>query len=147
MISKENLRLMIRIALHEKKYNAKDSKINQFFRNDYIYKNNAINRIGIFVGLCLISFIVVLDMIYVQEVDIFTLDYKALGTKFLVISFIIFSIYTVIGIFKYGKEYDTAQKRYKKYFLMLAALDRRKADSKKPLRGKSGGSNGRNIAG
>jgi len=147
MISKENLRLMTRIALHEKKYNEKDSKINQFFRNDYIYKNNAINRIGIFIGLCLIFFVIALDMIYIKEVDIFTLDYKALATKFLVISFIIFSIYTVIGIFKYGKEYDMAQKRYKKYFLMLAALDRRRAGLRKSLKGKDGGSDGKNVAG
>lgn len=147
MVNKDKLKFMIKIALHEKRYNAKDRKINEFYRNDYIYKKNAINRIGIFIGLCLIFFVVILDMIYIQGIDIFTLDYKALVTKFVLISLIVFSIYTIIGIFKYGKEYDISQKRYKKYFLMLNALDKRRLDSKKSSKDIGGGSDGRNIAG
>lgn len=147
MVNKDKLKFMIKIALHEKRYNAKDRKINEFYRNDYIYKKNAINRIGIFIGLCLIFFVVILDMIYIQGIDIFTLDYKALVTKFVLISLIVFSIYTIIGIFKYGKEYDISQKRYKKYFLMLNALDKRRLDSKKSSKDIDGGSDGRNIAG
>lgn len=147
MVNKDKLKLMIKIALHEKKYNAKDKKINEFYRNDYIYKKNAINRIGIFIGLCLVFFVMILDMIYVQEVDIFTLDYKALAIKFVIVSLIVFSIYTVVGIFKYGKEYDISQKRYKRYFLMLNALDKHRLEPKKSSKDISGGSDGRNIAG
>lgn len=135
-MDKDRIRLLTRIAIHEKRYNKQDIKMNQYYRNDYIYKKNFINRIGIFIGLFLIFLLVVLDMVYIKQVDITTLDYKSLGLKFVIIGFIICAVYTIIGIFKYGKEYDESQKRYKQYFLMLSILDKRLTPKPKRKRAK-----------
>lgn len=135
-MDKDRIRLLTRIAIHEKRYNKQDIKMNQYYRNDYIYKKNFINRIGIFIGLFLIFLLVVLDMVYIKQVDITTLDYKSLGLKFVIIGFIICAVYTIIGIFKYGKEYDESQKRYKQYFLMLNILDKRLTPNPKRKRAK-----------
>lgn len=146
MVDKNKIRLMTKLSLHEKQYNNKDKKINEYYRNDYIYKKNAINRIYIFVGLCLISLLMMLDMFYVKEIDILTLDYKALAFKFVIIFFLIMIGYTIIGMFKYGKEYDEAQKRYKRYFSMLNVLDKKSIEKTKGLDAIDGGSDERDVS-
>lgn len=146
MIDKDRIKLMTKIAIHEKRYNNKDRKINEYYRNDYVYKKNATNRISILLGLCFISLLILLDMIYVKHVDIITLDYKSLGIKFGLIFFGIFVSYAVVGIFKYGKEYDESQKRYKRYFSMLNNLDKRSAAPKEDLKDRDGGSHERDFS-
>lgn len=126
MIDLERVRLLTKSAIYEKREGKRDKRINEYYRNDYIYKNNLINRIGIFVGICLLFILILIDMIYVKQIDIATLSYKDLGIKFGVTLLLIFGFYTVVGIFKYGKEYDISQIRYKRYFSVLSFLDKPK---------------------
>ncbi len=144
MIDKERLILMTKIALHEKKYNKKDKRINEYFRNDYIYRKNATNRFFIFIGLCFLFIFVVLDMIYIKQIDFFNFDYKNFGIKVAIVLIGIFIFYTAVGILKYGLEYDLAQKRYKKYFTMLNSLDEQ--INQKNLEDNNGGLNERDFS-
>lgn len=156
MVSKEKIKLMTEIAIYEKKYKDRDKKIDSFYRYDYIYKKNAANRFGIFIGLCFAFLLIALDIIYIKHADILALDYKALGTKVFFILLSIFAVYTSIGIFRYGKEYDLSQKRYKKYFFMLEILNnnkyelkstnKRKLKLRKTLKNTFGGSHERDIS-
>ena len=145
MIDTKTIELMTKIAIHDKRYNAKDKKISDYYRSDYIYRKNAINRISAVIGLFFVFLLVVLDMVYIKGIDIFKLDYKTFGTTWGVSLVMILVLYTIFGGFKYGKEYDEAQKRSKKYYSMLSKLDKQRTDRYNDSEKLDGGYDERNL--
>lgn len=144
MANLEKIKWMTQLAIHDKKY-IKDKKITDYYRSDYIYKKNSVNRISALIALGIIFSMVVLDMVYFKEIDVFSLDYKAFGTKWVIILVGVLGFYTMIGTIKYGKEYDEAQKRTKKYFSILSKLDKQGSGIHDNLEGLDGGSDGRDF--
>jgi uncharacterized membrane protein len=145
MVDLDRIKLMTKMALYDKKHGAKDRKITDYYRADYIYRKNAVNRISGLVALGLIFSLVILDMFYVKEIDIFSLNYKAFAIKWGLIVIANFVLYTIIGTIKYGREYDQAQKRMKKYYSMLSRLDKHISDTEADLESLDGGSDERDL--
>lgn len=124
MIDEKKIHYMTKIAIHEKKYNDKDIKLDNYYRSDYIYKKNIFNRFSVIIGLLFVAVLAVLDIVFVKQTDIFSIDYKKFGIEVAAIALIILVIYSFIGMIKYGAEYDLAEKRLKQYRILVRDLER-----------------------
>jgi len=124
LIDEKKIHYMTKIAIHEKKYNDKDIKLDNYYRSDYIYKKNIFNRFSVIIGLLFVAVLAVLDIVFVKQTDIFSIDYKKFGIEVAAIALIVLVIYSFIGMIKYGAEYDLAEKRLKQYRILVRDLER-----------------------
>lgn len=124
MIDENKIHYMTKIAMHKKKYNDKDIKLDNYYRSDYIYKKNIFNRFWVIIGLFFVAILAVLDIVFVKQTDIFSIDYKKFGIEVAAIALIVLVIYSFIGMIKYGIEYDLAEKRLKQYRILVRDLER-----------------------
>lgn len=131
MLDEEKIHYMTKIAIHRKNYNEKDTKLDNFYRSDYIYKKNIFNRFAVLIGLVFVAILAALDIIFVKQTDIFSINYKEFGIKLIVIFLVVMILYSFIGMLKYGAEYDLAEKRLKQYRSLIRDLEKYKRNKAK----------------
>ncbi|MBS4959924.1 MAG: hypothetical protein KHZ62_03775 [Clostridiales bacterium] len=124
MIDRNKIRTMAILAVYDKKFGSKDRKIENNYKGDYIYKNNCINRIGVTIGFFIIICFYVFHLLFFTEFDITTFDYRGFVEKCGIAWLLLLLIYTIIGHFVYGREYDLAEKRLKGYEILIRHLDK-----------------------
>ena len=119
---KNRIRIMSKMAVYDKRDFEKDSKCSQYFRHDYIYKQNM--RLRFFVGLgcvILIAFYL-LYIIEIQEIDVFTLDFLQFGIRLFIFVIIVMASFSFIGTIIYTREYIKSQRRMEQYFSLMDEL-------------------------
>lgn len=123
MVDEKKIRIMTALAVYDKYYSKKDRDIECNYRRDYIYKKNCTNRICVTFGY---FFLVALYFCYLIFTDRFSLadfDFMGLAKTILFIWLLLMAVYTVLGMFLYGREYDSAQRRLKSYQALLDRLE------------------------
>lgn len=124
MVDRDKIIVMTKLAVYDKNYGARDRKINEYYRSDYIYRNNMWNRLCVFFGCVIVILFYWLHKIFVEGVDVFTLNYKDVGINMALFILAVMAFYTLIGTAKATMEYAVSQKRLRKYEKMLTQLDR-----------------------
>lgn len=123
MVEEKKIRIMTVLAIYDKYQGKKDKKIDNNFKGDYIYKKNWETRVFVVLGFLVLAGLYVLNLIFIQEFDYTTIDFISKAKKSAYILGIILILYTILGMYTNGKEYDKAQKRLKSYYSLLSRLD------------------------
>ena len=121
--------IMSRLALYDKGQGRIDQKADRLFRRDYIYRQNMWTRFYA-------SMVVIIGLVcywvyrfFTTDLDIFGTGMETILTQSLIILGITLLIFTVIGTIKATADYQAAQGRLRRYYKLLAHLDRISTES------------------
>ena len=124
MVDQQEIILMIKLALYEKRYGKEDENRNSYFKWDYIYINNWYTRLAAGVAAFIIIGWMIFKDIYMEEVipvlDVPLEDY--LG-KYIIFFVAIILVYTGISTLIFHKRYEKTQKRIDAYEKIVRELD------------------------
>ena len=116
--------IMSQLALYDKGQGRMDKKADRLFRRDYIYRQNMWSRFYA-------SIVVVIGLIcywvyryFTTDMDLFDLDLEPMLTQAAFILGATLLLVTVIGTIKATADYQSAQGRLRRYYKLLAHLDR-----------------------
>ena len=123
MVDKERIALMTKLAVYDKSEGKKDRQKLQYFRHDYIYRQNMWTRFFVFIGCLILFFFYVLHKLAFESIDLYNYDYKGEGLKLLIFYLAVAGVYTIIGTIKATTEYERAKSRLKLYTSLLNKLD------------------------
>ena len=140
MIDKEKIVLLTRLAIYDKHMSESDKKVNQYFLHDYIYSRNIRTRFFAFIGSLIVILFMVMHRVFIEEVDIFALDYRKEITEIVIFIVIVLVLYTVIGGLQAAVAYKTSQKRIKAYLEVLkkAGMEKQTKTSEEAYRRRYG---------
>lgn len=126
MINKEKIIIMTKLAVYDKNEADRDRRVNDYFLHDFIYKSNMWTRFAAITGSIIVIFFYMLHRIFIESVDILTLDYiaelKRMGLFILVVAL----IYTALGTFKAYYDYRQCKNRIDEYTKLLRKLAKAK---------------------
>ncbi|OOB77283.1 MAG: hypothetical protein BEN19_02245 [Epulopiscium sp. Nuni2H_MBin003] len=117
MVDKEKIILMTRLAVLDKNYMYKDKKILSNYIGDYVYINNFMSRILIFIATVILMGVQVLWRIekglnIPTTRDEWVYDYIV---PYIGVLIIVMVVYSIISTLVYRKNYKEATKRGEKY--------------------------------
>lgn len=124
MVDQQEIILMTKLALHEKKYGKEDKNRNSYFKWDYIYINNWYSRFAAgFAALMIIGWMILKD-VYIKEIipvlDVALEEYLA---KYVILFGAIILVYTGVSTLIFHKRYEKTQKRIDEYDKIVKELD------------------------
>ncbi|WP_058486491.1 hypothetical protein [Defluviitalea phaphyphila] len=123
MIDEEKIKLMTKLAIYEKNYGTEDKKINKYYKSDYIYIKNWWTRISVLIVSLLIVGLILFHKMFVEKIDIFSIDYKTYGIGLGSIIIVLLIFYSILSKSIYEKKYMEAEKRIKRYLNILNQLE------------------------
>lgn len=124
MVEPEEIILMTKLALHEKKYGKMDKKRNGYFKWDYIYMHNWYTRFAVGVALAMMIAWFMFTDVYIREiVPVFEIELGEYLSKYLVGFAVLLLLYTGISTLIFNKKYEASQRRIDQYQEMVDALD------------------------
>jgi hypothetical protein len=115
---------MSQLAVYDKGQGRADKKIDRLFRRDFIYRQNMWSRFyaAFVVGIGLICIWVY--RFFTTDMDLFDLDLEPMMMEAVLALGVALLIVTVIGTIKGTADYQSAQGRLRRYYKLLAHLDR-----------------------
>ncbi len=124
MLDKKKIITMTRLSMYDKKYSDKDDNTTEFFRHDYVYKQNSMDRFFAILGGVIILFFYYGKRIFMGESDIIDMDFYG-ELRFVIIFFaVLLIVYTIIGSIRYNYQYTLSQRRQKKYLAMINQINK-----------------------
>lgn len=124
MVNQEEIILMTKLALYEKKYGKQDKSRNAYFKWDYIYINNWYTRFAAGVAAFMIISWMVLTDIYLKEImPVLDITLSHYLKKYTVLFGLIILVYTGVSTLIHNKWYEDTQKRLEKYECIIQELD------------------------
>ena len=130
MIDKEKIIIMTKLASYDKNNSEEDSRILGYFRHDYVYRKNVVDRFFVLLGGLILLAIDYMRRIFLYDLDVFTLDFFKELRGILIFLGVLLVIYTVIGSIKHNYEYTKCQLRMKKYRIYTKRLYANSAKSR-----------------
>jgi len=119
MADKEKIVLLTRLALYDKHMSDADKKINNYFLHDYIYAKNIRTRFFACCGTIILVLFYVMYRIFVEQADIFALDYVKELTGIAVFVAAVLVFYTLVGSLRAAVAFRASQKRIGAYLDVL----------------------------
>lgn len=123
MIDEDKIKLMSKLAIYEKKYGKMDNKLDGYYKGDYIYIHNWWTRGSVLIASCILAGFLILHKTYVEKINVIKMDYQGEAIRMGVLFIGLIVVYSIMGTYVYGKQYDKAQKRLSRYFTMLKQLN------------------------
>ncbi len=125
VVEREEIILMTKLALHEKKHGKQDKKRSSYFKWDYIYMNNWYTRLAVAVAFAIVISWMVLTDVYIKEiVPVFDVDLWEYLSKYVVYLILLLVAYTGLSTMVFNKKYEQTQKRLQEYEALMKELDR-----------------------
>ena len=109
------IRTMTLLAIHDKKYGKRDTKITSNYRPVYVYKRNLSMRIGVLTALLLIEALRLGYIMFSGESRFFSMMSKEFVITECIKILIILVIYTLICTVRFRREFDEADERTDEY--------------------------------
>ena len=124
MVDQQEIILMTKLALHEKKYGKEDKNRNEYFKWDYIYINNWYTRLAAGVAVLIITSWMILTDVYIKEIiPILEMPLSHYLKKYIIFFAVVILVYTGISTLVYNRRYEDTKKRLEKYEKILKELD------------------------
>ncbi len=124
MIDQEEIILMTKLALHEKKYGKVDEIRNSYFKWDYIYINNWYTRFAVGIAIFVAIGWMIFKDIYLKEIiPIFDVSLGDYLKKYIGFFVVMILVYTGLSTLRFNKQYEETQKRLEEYEQMVRDLD------------------------
>ena len=124
MVNEQKIVTMTQLALYDKHEGPQDRADNDYFRHDYIYRNNLGTRLAVGIGGIIILAVYWLQVLIVNEIDIFTMDIQAYVTDSVMFLLAILAVYSLIGSIQGTRQYYLVQKRLSQYQALVRQLER-----------------------
>ena len=115
---------MTRLALYDKHEGLQDRAANNYFRHDFIYKNNLGTRLAVGLGGIIILGIYWIHSFLFNELDIFEMDIQQHVVESLFFILAILAVYSLIGTIQGTRRYYLVQKRLAQYQALVRQLER-----------------------
>lgn len=123
LIDEEKIKLMSKLAIYEKNYGNIDGKINGYFKSDYVYIQNWWTRLSVTIAGFFIIGLILFYKIFVEKVDIFSINYKVYGIWLGSIIVVLLIVYSMLSSYVHEKRYKASEERIRKYLQMLRQLE------------------------
>jgi len=133
MVNKLKIITMTRLALYDKHDGPADRVANDYFRHDYIYRNNLGTRLSVGLGSIIILMIYWLRALVANELDIFSLDIQQHVTDSVLFILAVLAVYSLIGSIQGTRQYYLVQKRLAQYQAMVRQLERQEERAKRSI--------------
>lgn len=125
MIEQEEVILMTKLALHEKRYGKMDKKRSSYFKWDYIYINNWYTRFAVGVAIAIVVSWMILTDVYIKEIiPVFDVELGEYLSRYILVFVLLILGYTGISTAIFNGKYEKTQKRLREYEALLKELDR-----------------------
>jgi len=124
MVNQRKIITMTRLALYDKHEGPADRAANDYFRHDYIYRNNLGTRLAVGCGSIIILVIYWLQNFFINEMDLFELNYQQVATDSLMFIVAVLAVYSLIGTIQGTRQYYLVQKRLAQYQALVRQLER-----------------------
>ena len=124
MVDKKKVSYMVKLAIYDKHYLEKDRKILEYFRHDYVYKQNTWTRFFVVLGTIILLIVDYGSKLFLNSMDVFSLSFENEIRSMIVFILVLLGIYTVIGTVKYNAEFTKAEQRAKKYQSLVSKLEK-----------------------
>lgn len=125
MVDKEEIILMTKLALHEKKYGKQDKKRSSYFKWDYIYINNWYTRFAVGIAATMVVSWMILTDVYINEIiPLLEVDLGEYLSKYVLMFVASILVYTGISTMVFNKKYEETQKRLQECDKLIKELDR-----------------------
>ena len=123
MPEKHTTILMAKLASYDKYHAAADKKKAEYFRHDYVYRQNMATRFFVLIGSVLASVIYFVHQVIINGLDLLDIDQVAVDLiRVGVFVLLMQMLYTLIGVVVHTKEYNEAQERINVYIDDMQAL-------------------------
>ena len=122
---KRKIIIMSKLAVYEKNDAIKDLKRYGYFRHDYVYRKNMVNRFFVLIGAVIIILLSVLYKIAFKGLDLSNLNLAAEIRSAVIIIVSLLVLFTLIGTVKYNLEYEAVSKRIGRYRSLIGLLDKK----------------------
>lgn len=124
MVDQQEIILMTKLALHEKKYGKEDKNRNEYFKWDYIYINNWYTRLAAGVAVLIITSWMIFTDVYIKEImPILDMPLSHYLKKYIIFFAVVILVYTGLSTLVYNRRYEDTKKRLEKYEKILKELD------------------------
>ena len=124
MVNQLKIITMTRLALYDKHEGPADRAANEYFRHDYIYRNNLGTRLAVGSGAIVILVIYWLQAFFINEMDLFELNFRQYATDSLMFILAVLAVYSLIGTIQGTRQYYLMQKRLAQYQALVRQLER-----------------------
>jgi len=124
MVNKLKIITMTRLALYDKHEGPADRVANDYFRHDYIYRNNLGTRLAVGLGGLIILLVYWLQALLISDLDIFELELQQHITESVLFLLAILAVYSLIGSIQGTRQYYLVQKRLAQYQALVRQLER-----------------------
>lgn len=124
MTGKLKIITMTKLAVYDKNEGDADRLANEYFRSDYIYRQNMWTRLCVGAGAAILVGLYWLRMLIIDGVDFFAMDLQKPITDSVLFVLAVLAVYTVIGTIHATRRYYLVQKRLEHYQGLLYHLQR-----------------------
>ncbi|MCL2404231.1 MAG: hypothetical protein FWC92_01660 [Defluviitaleaceae bacterium] len=124
MVNQLKIITMTRLALYDKHEGPSDRAANDYFRHDYIYRNNLGTRLAVGLGSIIVLVIYWLQAFFINEMDLFELNLQQYATDSLMFIVAVLAVYSLIGTIQGTRQYYLVQKRLSQYQAIVRQLER-----------------------
>ena len=124
MVNQRKIITMTQLALYDKHEGPADRAANDYFRHDYIYRNNLGTRLAVGCGSIIILLIYWLQNILINEMDLFELNFRQIGMDSLFFLLAVLAFYSLIGTIQGTRQYYLVQKHLAQYQALVRQLER-----------------------
>ena len=109
MVREENVKLMSRIAIYERREGKTEIPMSSYYKSDYVRLNTLKSIVSATVAFALvIALVAVYNMDYLLA-NIFKFDYKQLGFGILLLYIVWIFLYWLVARILYAKRYEDAR--------------------------------------
>ena len=133
MVNELKIITMTRLALYDKHEGPADRIANDYFRHDYIYRNNFGTRLAVGFGGFIILGFYWLHIFVIGGMDIFALDYVRVATNSVFFLLALLAVYSLVGTVQGTRQYYLVQKRLAQYQAMVRQLERQEERERRSI--------------
>ncbi|TCK90583.1 hypothetical protein EDC19_2352 [Natranaerovirga hydrolytica] len=123
MLNEEKIKLMTKLAIYEKNIGYKDFEVNEYFKHDYILKNNLKTRIFVTLACAMLFGGHALLEIFVFLEERQSIDFIRYGLTYGALYLVIIICYSILSTKIYATEYKETQLRLSGYKKVLKKLN------------------------
>ncbi|MCL2361866.1 MAG: hypothetical protein FWC73_08660 [Defluviitaleaceae bacterium] len=124
MANKLKVITMTQLALYDKHEGPADRAANDYFRHDFIYRNNLGTRLAVGLGGIVILAVYWIQSLVMYEMDLFELNIQEHITDSVLFLLAILAVYSLIGSIQGTRQYYLVQKRLAQYQAIVRQLER-----------------------
>jgi len=124
MANRHKIITMTELAVYDKHEGPADRAANDYFRHDYIYRNNLGTRLAVGLGGVIVLAIYWIQALAMYDMDLFEFNIQEHVTDSVMFLLAILAVYSLIGSIQGTRQYYLVQKRLSQYQAIVRQLER-----------------------